>query len=62
VLPPSDSGLKLPCGGDCLVLVGAADAVELDGAEGGSVELDRLAAPPHGELGRDPDGLHCATR
>ncbi len=40
-------------GDDRLVLVGAADAVDLDGPEGRLVELDRLAAAADGELGRD---------
>jgi hypothetical protein len=37
------------------VFVGAANAIDLHGAEGGLVELDRLAAAPHRELRLNAD-------
>ncbi|MGH2899326.1 MAG: hypothetical protein ACRDMZ_11675 [Solirubrobacteraceae bacterium] len=49
-------------GDDLLVLVGAADAVDLDGAERRRVELDGGAAAPHRELGLEHPAIMIHAR
>src|SRR5665213_3292016 len=53
IVDPERGLADLQLRNDRLVLVGAADAVDLDGSESRLVELDRRAAAAHGQFGDD---------